>query len=52
MKTIANAIITEWNKLRADRPIDKQDHLKHIFKNQIYKGYYEKLSGDEKKTFQ
>ena len=48
MKTIANAIITEWNKLRADRPIDKQDHLKHIFKNQIYKGYYEKLSGDEK----
>lgn len=51
MKTIANAIITEWNKLRADRPIDKQDHLKHIFKNQIYKGYYEKLSGDEKKHF-
>lgn len=51
IKVIANHIIKDWNKLRADRPVNKQDHLTKIFENSLYKGYYDKLTESEQKYF-
>lgn len=51
IKEIANDIIKDWNKLRADRPVNKQDHLTKIFEDPLYKGYYDKLTKSEQKYF-
>lgn len=51
IKEIANNIIKDWNKLRANRPVNKQEHLTKIFKNSLYKGYYDKLTESEQKYF-
>ena len=51
IKQITNTIINAWNELRANRPVDKQDHLNRIFEDPVYEGYYKKLSDDEKKHF-
>lgn len=51
IKEIANNIIKDWNKLRANRPVNKQEHLTKIFENSLYKGYYDKLTESEQKYF-